>query len=116
MECSDDSHPVSHLETSQEEVDTILMLHAIDAASVGATVHILSPDTDVFVIALKYQPMLGEEAAVIRGQGSNKEAVQLKPIYDPIETEFATALPSFHAFTGFDTVGRFAGKGKLSCW
>ena len=26
------------------------------------------------------------------------------------------ALLGFHAFTGSDTTGRFAGKGKLTCW
>ena len=113
VECSDDSHPISHLETSQQEADTILFLHAIDAASVGATVHILSPDTDVYIIALKYQPILGELAAVITGQGNNREAVHLKPIYDAIGSEIAAA---FHFFTGCETVGRFARKGKPSCW
>jgi len=28
----------------------------------------------------------------------------------------AAALPGFHAFSGADQTGRFAGKGKLSCW
>ena len=28
----------------------------------------------------------------------------------------AAALPGFHAFTGADQTGRFAGKGKLTCW
>ena len=28
----------------------------------------------------------------------------------------AKALPGFHAFSGADVTGRFAGKGKLSCW
>ena len=28
----------------------------------------------------------------------------------------AEALPGCHGFSGADTTGRFAGKGKLSCW
>jgi len=28
----------------------------------------------------------------------------------------AEALPGFHAFSGADVTGRFAGKGKLTCW
>jgi len=28
----------------------------------------------------------------------------------------AEALPGFHAFSGSNVTGRFAGKGKLSCW
>ena len=28
----------------------------------------------------------------------------------------AEAFPGFHAFSGADVTGRFAGKGKLTCW
>ena len=28
----------------------------------------------------------------------------------------AEVLPGFHAFSGADVTGRFAGKGKLTCW
>jgi hypothetical protein len=28
----------------------------------------------------------------------------------------AASLPGFHAFTGCDTTGHFAGKGKEGCW
>eukprot|EP00794_Sanderia_malayensis_P008545 gene8545-9456_t len=84
VECNNDSHPVNHFKTNQEEA--------------------------------QYQPMLREKAAVLTGQSGNREVVQLKPIHDAIGIEIVTALPSFHAFMGCDTVGRFAGKGKLSCW
>jgi hypothetical protein len=42
--------------------------------------------------------------------------VLLKPIYDALGSDLVATLPGFHAFTGCDTTGRFAGKGKKSCW
>ena len=45
---------VAYLESSQEEADTKLLLHAIDATTSGATsIDIISPDTDVLVLALR---------------------------------------------------------------
>ena len=43
---------VQELSTTQEEADTILILHALHTALSGADVHIMSPDTDVFVLAI----------------------------------------------------------------
>ena len=42
---------VDHLQSNQEEADTLLILHAISASKLKASVHIASPDTDVFVLA-----------------------------------------------------------------
>eukprot|EP00795_Rhopilema_esculentum_P000024 gene24-9622_t len=104
VKCSDGRHPITHLKTSQEEADTILLLHAIGVASIGAAIHNLLQDTDILFLALKYQPML-EDEAVFKTKGGKREAVQLKPIHDAIGTETSTAFPSFHAFTDCATVG-----------
>ena len=47
--------------TSQEEIDPILMLRAIDVASQNenAAVHILSTDSYVLILPLAYFPRLG---------------------------------------------------------
>ena len=107
---------VDHLTTTQDEADTIIFLHALDIARSEATVHILSPDTDVFVLALRYLPTLGESTCIIRGVGDNRHKVALSPIYNALGPELVAALPGFHSFTGCDTTGQFCGKGKLSCW
>ena len=108
--------PVDHLSSMQEEGDTLMILHAIDIQKNDSIVHILSPDTDVLVLALRYFPSIGSDACVYLGTGQKQRLVQLKPIYDIIGSDMAAALPGFHNFTGCDTTGRFAGKGKLTCW
>lgn len=43
-----------YLKSNQEEADTKIILHALDATTNGATqIKIHSPDTDVFILALK---------------------------------------------------------------
>ena len=45
---------VGHLQSNQEEADTKIIHHAVDATSDGAMeIHVHSPDNDVFVLALR---------------------------------------------------------------
>ena len=60
--------------------------------------------------------MLCSRTSCIVGSGKKKRQIALKPIYNALGEEKVNALPGFHAFTGSDTTGAFAGKGKLSCW
>ena len=107
---------VDPLCSNHEETDTCLILHALYASAQGQTVHIMSPDTDVFILALRRQPELGDGACLILGTGDKRRVVLLKPIYTALGPNLAQSLPGFHAFTGSDTTGKFAGKGKLTCW
>ena len=50
------------------------------------------------------------------GTGDKHRCVPLEPIYDSLGEKVAAALPGFHCFTGCDTTGRFASKGKPTCW
>jgi len=51
--------------STQEEADTLLIWHAVDAHRAGFTVHIYSQDTDVLLLALRRVPELGSEAAML---------------------------------------------------
>ena len=64
---------VRHMCTSQEEADTILMLHAIDVASQNknAAIHILATDTGVLILALAYFPTLGANPCMLIGHGKS---------------------------------------------
>ena len=107
---------VSDLSSNHEEADTMVVLHAVYAASKGHVVHILSPDTDVFVLAIRRQIQLGEKSSIIAGTGDKRRLVSLKSVRDAMGDRISEALPGFHAFTGSDTTGKFAGKGKIKCW
>ena len=108
---------MSYLESDQEEADTKLLLHAIDATTSGATsIEIVSPDTDVFVLALRRYPELCENTVFVTGRGQRHRKIPLSPIVHALGPIRTAALPGFHAWSGADVTGSFAGKGKLACW
>lgn len=109
-------YDVSYLSSNHEEADTLLILHASHASNRGQTVHILSPDTDVFILAVRRLRQLGENTCMIVGTGEKRRIVPIKPVHDAVGSTIAEALPGFHAFTGCDTTGKFTGKGKVTCW
>ena len=110
-------HRIVNLNSSQEEADTKLMLHAVEATSYGAsTLDIFSPDTDVLVLAIRRYPMLLALSSMVVGAGDNRQRIPLGPIYFALGSVKAAALPGFHSFTGADVTGKFSGKGKKTWW
>lgn len=108
---------VNHLQSIQEEADTKMILHAVDAASRGAkTLHVYSLDTDVLVLCLRRFRDLPDDTHFITGTGQRKRSIKLLPIYEALGADLANALPGFHALSGADNTGSFSGKGKILCW
>ena len=85
--------------SSHEEADTLLILHAVYAHQDSEVIHIMSPDTDVFILALRRQPESGAGLSMIVGTTEGRRVVPLKQIYDAIGPDIANSLPGFHAFT-----------------
>ena len=85
-----------------EEADTRILLHLEDAVQQGQNkVSIRTVDTDVVVLAITSAQHLNNDIA------AHEIARALGPARCVI-------LPMFHAFTGFDTVSYFGGKGYPS--
>ena len=116
-ECQATHKDMGHLQSNQEEADTKMILHALDASANGATqLQIHSPDTDVFVLALRRYPELCEDTLFVTGRGQHHRIIELKPIVQTLGPDKIAALPAFHALSGADNTGSFSGKGKLLCW
>ncbi|CAH3164811.1 unnamed protein product, partial [Porites lobata] len=72
-ECEVTHRDVRHLRSTQEEADTKIILHALDASVQGATqLSIYSPDTDVLVLALRRYPDLCSHSCFVTGTGSSR--------------------------------------------
>ena len=111
------SLPIQHLRSEQEEADTRMLLHALDATQRGATsITIQSPDTDVLVLTLWVYKRLCPDTTVIVGTGGKRRSIPLGPLYEAVGEELVKALPGFHAFSGCDQTGTISGKSKVSCW
>ena len=95
---------VDELETSQEEADTRMFLHAKHAADRGReTVIVKSPDTDVSVLACHMQKHIPTTLLIHTGTGNSTRLVDVQAICDKLGPEVCDALPGVHAFTGCDT-------------
>lgn len=115
--CRATQKDMAHLQSNQEEADTKILLHALDATSDGATeVQIHSPDTDVFVLSLRRYSELCHNTSFVTGTGQHHRVIKLNPIVDALGNAKTAALPAFHALSGADNTGSFSGKGKQTCW
>ena len=106
---------VESLVSNQEEADTKVVLHALDALKKDGNVCIRSPsgDTDILVIAIA---LLNENSRVLvdTGNGDNRKKVWLDSI--TLTSRQQDALIGFHSFTGNDCVSAFFRKSKQICW
>ena len=108
---------MTYLKSNQEEADTKIILHAVDATTNRATeIKIHSPDTDVLILALRQFPRLCQNTVFVTGKGDDHREIQLKPIVDVLGPIKTVALPVFHGLSGADNTGSFSGKGKATCW
>ena len=78
--------------------------------------YVFSPDTDVFLLLLNKYPQLCPNTAFITGRGQTRRQIPLRDIHEQLGEEKADGLLGFHAFTGADISGRFAGKTKKRCF
>lgn len=109
--CKATHRNMAYLESNHEEADTKLLLHAVDATSAGATsIEIVSPDTDVFVLSLRRYSLLCEDTVFVTGKGDRYRKIKLGPIAHALGPAKIAALPGFHAWSGADITGSFAGK------
>jgi len=92
---------------SQEEADTLLMLHAVSAELV-----VSSPDTDVLLLLVHMYLHLPVSTVFLTGKGRLKRNISVCNIYNNLGQERASALLGLHALTGSDVSGRFAGRTK----
>lgn len=93
---------MAYLESNQEEADTKLLLHAVDATTLGAT-------------SRATKELCGNTSFVTR-RGQRRRKVRLSPIVRTLRPDRTAALLRLHAWSGATVTGSFAGKGKLACW
>ena len=116
MECEATHRDFTHLRSTQEEADTKIILHALDASAQGPTqLSIYSPDNDVLVLALRRYPDLCSSSCFVSATSSSRRVINFKPIADALGPTKTAALPACHALTGADVTESFSEKGKATC-
>ena len=101
-----------------EEADTLLVLHAIDAAKhdIFTECYVFSPDTDVFLLLIYYCESLPLATYFRTGRGFDERDINIKQCFEVLGAGRSAAILGFHVLTGCDQIGRFSGKSKITWW
>ena len=110
-----DDQPSTGVST-QEEADTLTILHAEEISKTGKIVHIMTQDTDIMVLALQRHTVLGLQTTMLMGTGDNRRQNLMKLIHARLGTSKAAELPGFHCLTGCDTCGHIKSIGKKTAF
>jgi hypothetical protein len=108
---------VSELQCNHEVADT-----RIHAKHTEGPYLVHADDTDVLVLLLCHTSSLHREGYMKLGKGTKSRIIQihlileklLKELHPAISSQdFIKSLIGLHAFTGYDSISSFAGKGKI---
>jgi len=98
------------LRSTQEEVDTRLLLHIYHARRDGcSTVVISSDDTDVFVLCLAFKSLIPWTVYMKFGTEARTRYIDITHVVQRHDSELCRCLPGLHAFTCCDSVSAFSG-------
>ena len=95
---------------TQEEADTMMILHAAEVASSGFVVH----NAHIFTrhTCAPLGSLQGARTWQQSSSGECRHKVMLKPISEKLGPEKCAALINWHSLTGCDTTGHIQQKGK----
>ena len=106
---------VAELQSTQEEADTRLLLHALHAARTGSkAVIVTAEDTDVMLLCLAFQKDIPCPIYQKCGTQNRTRFADISKLALSLGEIFCDSLIGLHAFTGCDTVSAFASRGKLN--
>ena len=106
---------VAELQSTQEEADTRLLLHALHAARTGSKAVIVTAEyTDVMLLCLAFQKDIPCPIYQKCGTQNRTRFVDISKLALSLGDSVCDSLIGLHAFTGCDTVSAFASRGKLN--
>lgn len=110
---------LEELASTQEEADTKMISHAVYISKnyksdVPLLLTICSPDTDVFILILKYYDIFNCQVIFNTGTGPKERKILISAIAEKLTKLQRDALPALHALSGCDTTGGFSKKGDTN--
>jgi len=100
---------------SQEEADTLLIFHALTVDK-DAELVVDSLDTDVLILLIEMCHRLPAATSFVTGRRNLRKNITVQAICKKLGEKRTSAMIGFHAFTGSDMSGRFAGRSKDWCF
>ena len=103
------------LQSTQEEPDTRLLLHALHGARTGSkAVVVTSEDPDNMLLCLAFQKDIPCPIYQKCGTQNSTRFVEISKLAWSLGVSVCDSLIGIHAFTGYDTLSAFASRRKLS--
>ena len=88
------------LVSNHEEANPRVLLHAKHAvAGTYDKIIIKTHDSDMFVLCITMQEVIGKDIFFMTGAGNNFKLIPIKKIADTMDEELCESLPGFHAFS-----------------
>ena len=110
-----DSRQVTNLSSSQEEADTLIILHGLYASKKAENeelgIIVRSPDTDVFIFLVALCHKFKHPIYFDTGSGKRRRGIHINKLSE-IHKDIQHSILGLHAFTGCDVNSAFAQKGK----
>ena len=110
---SEASNTVEELNSTREEADTRLILHAAHAARSGHKAVVVASE-DIFLLCLAFKCFILASMHVKCGAQTRTRYVSISSVVGAVGGELCKCLSGMHAFTGCDTVSAFTGRGKIT--
>ena len=111
-----ESQPVINLSTTQEEEDTLIILHSIyadtEAGQEDVDIIVRSPDTDVLILLLSFCQRFNHPLYFDTGNSNKRRMIHIQTLSEKIKREIQESILGLHAFTGCDSISAFVQKGK----
>ena len=104
---------IDDLQSTQEEADMRILLHAKHAAETIPELICITEDTYVFIICLGLCQDVNSNIFIRRGSKSSVRLVDITKLAAVLGRDVCTSMLGLHPWTGCDTISAFAGQGKL---
>ena len=105
---------IDDLQSTQEEGDTRILLHAKHAAETIPALICITEDPDVFIICLGLCQDVNSNIFIRRGSKSSVRLVDITKLAAALGRDVCKVLLGLHPWTRCDTISAFAGQGKLT--
>ena len=106
---------VASLQMNHDEADTMIIAtaaHFTQQARPSDVLHVWSPDTDVLLLLIYHKTALVTNTFMFW----QDKIFNITGLYSYLGPAKSACILGWHAMTGCDTTGRFAGRGKKSWW
>jgi hypothetical protein len=106
---------VEHLNSTHEEADTKIILHAVDAKVQNFyRVVMCTRDTDILLLLIHHET--AQEVWMSSGTSKEKQFFPVSSVRASLRPEVISNILAFHALTGSDSTSQFCGHGKRTAW